>query len=172
MKKVTVILAIIMMFVMNNKNESIVIPNEAIRVRVIANSNSNYDLEAKENLRSDIEKKVYNLLTDTTSIDEARKVLTNNIKNIEIEVEENFKKQNYDNTFQVEYGLNYFPEKEFKGVIYQEGYYESLVVTIGKGEGNNWWCVLYPPLCLLDFEEETSDIEYQSFISEILNKYL
>lgn len=174
MKKVTVILAIIMMFVMNNKSvESIIIPNEAIRVRVIANSNSNYDLEVKENVRSDIEKKVYALLENITSIEKARDILISNIKNIEVEVEKSFEKQNYNNTFEVKYGLNYFPEKKFKGVIYEEGYYESLVITIGKGEGNNWWCVLYPPLCVLDFEEEEkTDIEYQSFVSEIINKYL
>ena len=172
MKQLTVVIAIIMLFIMNNNNESIIIPNEAIRVRVIANSNNTYDLEAKENLRQDLEKKIYSLLKDVTNIEEARKILTSNVKNIEIEVEENFKKQNYNNSYKVEYGLNYFPEKEFKGIIYQEGYYESLVVTIGRGEGNNWWCVLYPPLCLLDFDEETSDIEYKSFISEMINKYL
>lgn len=172
MKQLTVVIAIIMLFIMNNNNESIIIPNAAIRVRVIANSNNTYDLEAKENLRQDLEKKIYSLLKDITNIEEARKILTSNVKNIEIEVEENFKKQNYNNSYKVEYGLNYFPEKEFKGIIYQEGYYESLVVTIGRGEGNNWWCVLYPPLCLLDFDEEKSDIEYKSFISEMINKYL
>lgn len=173
MKRVTIILAIIMTLIINNNNEKIIIPNEAIRVRIIANSNSSYDLEVKENLRNEIEKKIYNLLKNITNIDEARKILINNIEDIEIEIEKNFNKQNYHNKFDVDYGLNYFPEKEFKGVIYKEGYYESLVVTIGNGEGNNWWCVLYPPLCALEFDEiNKSDIEYQSFISEIINKYL
>ncbi|MBO5376154.1 MAG: stage II sporulation protein R [Bacilli bacterium] len=173
MKRVTIILAIIMTLIINNNNEKIIIPNEAIRVRIIANSNSSYDLEVKENLRNEIEKKIYNLLKNITNIDEARKILINNIEDIEIEIEKNFNKQNYHNKFDVDYGLNYFPEKEFKGVIYKEGYYESLVVTIGNGEGNNWWCVLYPPLCALEFDETNkSDIEYQSFISEIINKYL
>ena len=68
-------------------------------------------------------------------------------------------------------GLNYFPEKEFKGITYDEGYYESLVITIGEGKGDNWWCVLFPPLCMLEAEEST-DVEYKSFVKEIVDKYI
>ena len=50
--------------------------------------------------------------------------------------------------------------------------YESLVITIGKGEGENFWCVLFPPLCLIEAEEENiSEVKYTSFIQEIINKY-
>ena len=67
---------------------------------------------------------------------------------------------------------NYFPQKEFKGVTYEEGYYESLVVTLGSGSGDNWWCVLFPPLCLLEAEEsEKDDVEYQFFVKELIDKY-
>ncbi len=52
--------------------------------------------------------------------------------------------------YNVNFGFNYFPDKEFNGVVYDEGYYESVLVTLGKGEGDNWWCVLFPPLCLLE----------------------
>ena len=67
--------------------------------------------------------------------------------------------------------MNYFPSKEYKGVKYEEGYYESLVITLGKGEGDNWWCVLFPPLCLIEGEEDT-EVEYKSIVMEILDKYL
>ena len=53
-------------------------------------------------------------------------------------------------------------------VEYKEGNYESLVITLGDGLGENYWCVLYPPLCLVE-QNNTSDIEYKSIISEILN---
>ena len=66
--------------------------------------------------------------------------------------------------------MNYFPEKEYKGIYYEEGEYESLVITLGNGIGENFWCILFPPLCLVD-EEETTDIEYTSIIKELINKY-
>jgi stage II sporulation protein R len=68
--------------------------------------------------------------------------------------------------------MNYFPRKEYKDVIYEEGEYESLVVEIGDAKGDNFWCVLFPPLCLLEGEEENKEsIKYTSFIKEIIDKY-
>ena len=72
--------------------------------------------------------------------------------------------------FTINYGLNYFPKKEFKGITYDAGYYESVVVTLGEGLGDNWWCVLFPPLCSLE-AEESSDVEYTTMTQEILKKY-
>ena len=82
------------------------------------------------------------------------------------------KKENSQTTFRINYGMNYFPEKEYKNVIYKEGNYESLVVTLGDGLGENFWCVLFPPLCLLEGEEEnTKDVEYHILVKDILKKY-
>ena len=51
---------------------------------------------------------------------------------------------------------------------YSEGMYESLVITLGAGEGDNFWCILFPPLCMID---ENEDYEYKSFFKEIFNKF-
>ena len=59
--------------------------------------------------------------------------------------------------------------KEYKQVKYKEGYYESIVITIGDGKGDNWWCVLFPNLCLVDLENNEK-IEYKSWVAEKLNK--
>ena len=66
----------------------------------------------------------------------------------------------------------YFPKKEYKGVEYNEGNYESLVITLGEGKGDNWWCVLFPPLCLIDAEEQTSDVEYKFLVKEIIKHFM
>ena len=173
MKKIIIIVAIIMFITTtnNNKTEEIIIPNEAIRVRIIAHTNEKQDIQAKESLKIDIEQLIYNLLKDVKDIEKARNIIKENIDNIDIEIRNNFQKQKYNQNYNINYGLNYFPEKKFKGIKYKEGYYESLVVTIGKGEGDNWWCVLYPPLCMLE-SEDIKDVEYKSFVSELLNKYL
>ena len=87
-------------------------------------------------------------------------------KDIKLVLDDN----NYALPFDINYGLNYFPKKEYKGTIYNEGYYESLVVTLGSGLGDNWWCVLFPPLCLIE-ASDSSNIEYTTLVSEVLNKY-
>ena len=79
--------------------------------------------------------------------------------------------QNMNLEFTIDYGMNYFPEKEYKGIVYEEGEYESLVITLGDGQGENFWCVLFPPLCLLDTNEVPKDIEYTSFVKELIDKY-
>ncbi|UKI29349.1 MAG: stage II sporulation protein R [Clostridium sp.] len=55
--------------------------------------------------------------------------------------------------------------------MYDGGYYNSLVVTLGDGDGDNWWCVLFPPLCLVQDNETTSDVEYKFFINRIIEKF-
>ena len=154
----------------NNKEDLIIIPNEAIRVRVIANSNDIEDIKVKEIIKEDINKSVDKILENTNSIDLAREKINNNIKNIHNIVEKRLKELNYNKDFHINYGFNYFPEKEFKGINYKDGYYESLVITLGEGDGPNYWCVLYPPLCLID---DTKNIkEYRLFIKDILDKYM
>ena len=174
MKKLVIVLAIIMIIIVNDYDSTtIIIPTEAIRVRVIANSNDNKDIEEKELLKEEIQPKIYNLLKDVTSIEEARNIIKSNLSNIDVEVKKSLKKQNSNQKYEINYGLNYFPEKNFKGVTYEEGYYESLVITLGEGKGDNWWCVLFPPLCMLEFHEvERSDIEYKTFVGEILDRYM
>lgn len=70
--------------------------------------------------------------------------------------------------YKINYGMNYFPSKSYRGIVYPSGKYESLVITLGSGFGDNWWCVLYPPLCLIDEDMDTSDVVYRSYIKDIL----
>ena len=89
----------------------------------------------------------------------------------EIIIELNKDKLNISVENNVSYGYNYFPRKVYKNIIYESGMYESLVITLGSGNGDNFWCVLFPPLCLLEENDTTSDVEYSFFVKELLNKY-
>ena len=149
-----------------------IIPDDAIRVRVIANSNSSYDQNIKIKVKDLVEDDMYNLLKDTKSLDEARKLINGNLDNLNSNIYTALRKENYNLPFTVNFGLNYFPKKEYKGITYDEGYYESLVVTLGEGLGDNWWCVLFPPLCLIEVDNEnTTDVEYTTMVKTIIDKY-
>ena len=143
--------------------ENELIPDDAIRIRVIAASDKKEDQELKFKIKNEVEKYLYEQLSNVDNINDAHIVIKNSLVNIDKIVKK------YTDYFNIKYGLNYFPEKEFKGIKYKDGEYQSLVITIGNGLGNNWWCVLFPPLCMI--EEDTTDVEYRSFIVDTLNKY-
>ena len=82
------------------------------------------------------------------------------LSNLDININKIFKDNKYNMEYTVDFGYNYFPEKKYRGLKYEEGYYESLVITIGEGKGDNWWCVLFPNLCLVDLENKTN-VEYK-----------
>jgi len=166
-----IISIILMLIIVNIKASSNIIPDNAIRLRVIANSNSEYDQNIKLKVKDQIQIDLYNLLKNTKGIEEARNIINNNLTNISNEVKKILEQENYNSPFTIDFGQNYFPEKKYKGITYDEGYYESLVVTLGSGEGDNWWCVLFPPLCLLE-AEESDEVEYKFFIQELIEKYL
>lgn len=172
MKKTMILIGLIIgiYIFIGYKFSDIEIPNEALRIRILANSNSDYDQQIKNNVKIEIQDYVYDLLKDTTDIDEARKIINSKLDNISSLTNMSLKKQNYNLPYSVNFGYNYFPEKVYKGITYDAGYYESLLITLGSGKGDNWWCVLFPPLCLLEAEEST-EIEYTTLVGELLKKY-
>ncbi len=163
MKKTLIILAILVITMSTLKTRAITIPKESIRFRVIANSNSKEDQMIKERVVSKLKNNLKSLKYTPKNINDTRQSIKDNLKVID----ETLKQEVKD--YSINYGYNYFPEKVYKGIYYEEGEYESLVITLGEGVGNNFWCVLFPPLCLIDENEE--EVEYTSFIKELINKY-
>lgn len=171
MKKIIIVLTITTIFLIYNevKEDKIVIPDTAIRLRVIPNSNSTIDQNMKVKVKDYLEENTYELLRNETDIEKARNLIQENIPILEKNISSIFEENNYNMSYSIDYGYNYFPEKEYRGTKYNEGYYESIVISIGKAEGDNWWCVLFPNLCLIDLEN-TEDTEYKSWVVETINK--
>ena len=174
MKKIIIVLLILTLaFIATNyENKEVIIPKDSIRFRVIASSDNKKDQENKKIIANNLKEDITNTLKDSKNIEESRLALKSNINEFKANIDETIKTNNINETYTINYGNNYFPEKVYKGVKYKEGDYESLVVTLGDGSGENFWCVLFPPLCLLEGEEiDSDDIEYSSFIKEVIDKY-
>lgn len=174
-KYILLILALISMFYVYTKTsaDETIIPDEAIRFRVIANSNTVYDQNIKIQVRNVVQNKIFQLLNGIDDIENTRAIMKENIVEINDLVKETLTKLNYDKDFKVKYGYNHFPKKKYKGITYEEGEYESLVIELGEANGDNFWCVLFPPLCLVEADEsEVTDAEYTFFVKELINKYL
>ena len=173
MKKIIILLLLIgifYVFIGDALAKKLVIPDNAIRIRIIPNSNSAFDQNIKLKVKDKLEITMYDLLKDAENSEEAEEIIKNNLDLVDKDVKKILSEENYNKGYEINFGENYFPEKEYKGVKYEEGYYESLLITLGKGEGDNWWCVLFPPLCLIEGEDNT-EVEYKSIVMEILDKY-
>lgn len=160
------------MFSVYNKAKSediVIIPDNSLRFRVIANSNSIDDYKTKTKVKNQLEKELVEILAPATTLLETKQLISDNLDYIDEIVASVLDSE--DIKYNINFGNNYFPKKVYKGVVYEAGNYDSLVITIGSGEGENWWCVLFPPLCLLENDENTSDVEYQFYISRIIDYF-
>ena len=169
-KKIFLILFLLLVINIYKQTDTIsIIPDSSIRLRVIPNSNTSVDQNIKNKVKKYLEENTYTLLEEVSDLKEARTLINANIENLDNDIGNIFKENNYDMSYKINFGYNYFPAKEYRNIKYKEGYYESIVITIGNGEGNNWWCFLFPNLCLVDLQNKT-DIEYKSWLIKQINK--
>ena len=166
-KKIFLILFLLLVINIYKQADTVsIIPDSSIRLRVIPNSNDSLDVNIKEQVKKYLEKDVYKLTKDSDSIEEARNIISSNIPYIEENINTIFLQNNYNLPFKVNYGDNFFPEKTYQGITYEEGMYESLAIYIGDAKGDNFWCVLFPNYCLVDTENNN----YKSYFKELFSK--
>lgn len=139
------------------QDEIQVIPDDAIRLRILANSDDDADQKLKEQVRDDVNEQITTWVEHITDIDEARQLIQDNIPSIDQTIQETLADANEAKEYSVEYDKNVtFPTKLYGNFLYPAGEYEAILITLGEGKGSNWWCVLFPPLCFLDFGSGTS----------------
>ncbi|AIF67854.1 stage II sporulation protein R [Terribacillus saccharophilus] len=136
------------------------IPDEAIRLRILANSNSDADQQLKRLIRDEVNAQINSWVKNMTDIEEARDLIEEQLPEIKKTVARVLNEQGKSQGFNVEYSDEIsFPAKLYGSYLYPAGQYEAVLITLGEGEGENWWCVLFPPLCFLDFSSGTSVAE-------------
>ncbi|ONK25079.1 stage II sporulation protein R [Bacillus sp. VT-16-64] len=128
-----------------------VIPQEAIRLRILANSDGHQDQEVKRSIRDAVNQEITTWVEHLTSIEEARRLIQSRLPEIEQIANRELEKSSIDYDAEVEFGNIQFPTKLYGNYLYPAGNYEAILITLGEGKGANWWCVLFPPLCFLDF---------------------
>ena len=149
-----------------------------IRLHVIANSDSEADQELKLKVRDEVISMVGDL-NEKKSIEQSRKWVKSQLDDIEGLAEEVIRENGCNYRASAELGVRWIPEKTYGDMYFPAGNYEALTITLGKGEGENWWCVLFPPLCLITGDEaeleemglESEDqIQVKSWLLEVLQK--
>ncbi|MFC0216414.1 stage II sporulation protein R [Paenibacillus chartarius] len=126
------------------------IPQEAIRLRILANSDSASDQWIKYKIRDAIVEQMNGWVTGPQTLDEARETIRGHLPELKALADDLLEKYGYDYEASVELGVVPFPTKMYGEQVYPAGDYEALRVSLGNAEGQNWWCVLFPPLCFVD----------------------
>lgn len=132
-------------------NQPVVIPDEAIRLRILANSDRSADQDVKRSIRDEVNTNMTEWVKDLTSIEEARRVIRSKLPEINRIAKAKLKEQQIDQSVSVSFQKASFPTKLYGNFVYPAGKYEAILITLGEGDGANWWCVLFPPLCFIDF---------------------
>ena len=140
---------------------------EFLRIHIRANSNSAADQEVKYAVKEEVVEFLTPRLTDAGGKDEAQKIVEESLPKI-VEIAENTLIKN-GFTYGARAGVKNekFPTRKYEDVTLSSGFYDALIIELGSGEGDNWWCVAYPPLC---FSGQGENYVYKSKLAEIWGK--
>ncbi|HAT4246999.1 TPA: stage II sporulation protein R [Clostridium perfringens] len=126
------------------------ISEKLIRFHVLANSDSDIDQDLKLRVKDEVLKYISPILNESQSLEESREILKREDKNIIKIAEDYIKSQGFDYTVETTLTRENFPVKEYGNIVLPQGEYEAYRILIGEGKGQNWWCVMFPPLCFID----------------------
>jgi len=121
-----------------------------IRLHVIANSDSPSDQELKLKVRDAVIATAAPFVSDLTDKDSSSAALMEHSADIIRAARQVIEQNGYDYDVSLSYGKYFFPVKRYANVVLPSGEYDALRIVIGEGEGKNWWCVMFPPLCLVN----------------------
>lgn len=122
--------------------------SDVLRLHILANSDSQQDQALKIKVRDAVLKQQYDVFDGASDITEAKQKISSNLNEIQSIAIETVKQNGYDYPVSVALEKTYFETRYYKDFTLPAGRYEALRIVIGDGKGHNWWCVMFPPLCL------------------------
>ena len=136
-----------------------------LRLHIRANSNSEIDQNIKYEIKDELVEFLTPYFCNVTSKNEAVGIV-NNLKEKMSEIcVEVLRKNGFNYSANVKINNEYFPTRTYSNTTLESGYYDAVIVELGSAEGDNWWCVMYPPLCFITRENQT-EITFKSKIVE------
>ncbi len=135
-----------------------------IRLHVVANSDSPEDQMIKKQVRNEI----ILAMEGHTDLEAARKYIDSHLTDMEYTAEEVVSRYGAEYGAKAERKITFIPEKSYEDLTLPAGNYEALRITLGEGKGQNWWCVIFPQLCLIGEEAGGEKLILKSKIKELL----
>ena len=142
--------------------------NEYLRIHIRANSNLDIDQDIKYKVKDSVVDFLTPIISTCQTKKDFEEKLKENLTNIECITNNILAQNNFDYKASARVNNEYFPTRTYDNLTLENGYYDALIIELGKAQGNNWWCVVYPPLCFLN---SNANYVYKSRIIEIIKKY-
>ncbi len=127
-----------------------------LRLHIIANSDTELDQNLKLSVRDRLLKESKQWFSTTEQKTDAEAILQHHLREIAAIAENELNKHNCDQPVKVELCRSTFPQKQYEDFTLPSGDYDALRVIIGEGQGQNWWCVMFPPLCIPSASAESA----------------
>ena len=142
--------------------------NDYLRIHVRANSNSESDQKVKYEVKDEVVKFITPYVAECVTKEAAIEVMKGILPQIEEVCKSALKERGYDYGARASVRSEEFPTRVYGDLTLEAGVYDALIVELGTGKGDNWWCVIYPPLC---FTSATTNVSYRSAIYDIIRKF-
>ena len=146
------------------------ISNAVFRLHVLANSDSEEDQSLKIKVRDELLKYMNSISSNCTTKEEAISVAESHKEEFQKIAENTIKENGYDYSVKINIGNFYFPTKNYGDISLPAGLYDALRVEIGEAKGQNWWCVMFPPLCFVDVTSGVVPEESKEIMEENLSE--
>lgn len=146
--------------------------NEVLRIHIRANSNEQDDQSVKYKVKAKVVEYITPLLINATDKQKATKIINDNLSNISNIASQVLKSEGFDYLASSTISREYFPTRSYDGVTFCNGEYDALIINLGSAKGDNWWCLVYPPLCFVaDYDLTSNNIIYRSKLMEIIRAF-
>lgn len=158
-------------FVLGNDWMQPSIASKILRFHVLANSDSTADQSVKEKVRDAVGIYLQPLLQESGSLEETKAIVDENMEDIILVAKQTLEENGYEYDVRAHITRTDFPEKTYGAYTFPKGEYEALQIVIGEGEGQNWWCVLYPNMCFRGSVFEVIEEEAGEALREVLSPW-
>lgn len=145
--------------------------SEILRIHIRANSNEHIDQSVKYQVKDAVISAMLPILTDCKSKTEAEQKMQENFFIIENAANKVLMANGFSYTAKARLAREEFPARAYGSAVYDAGFYDALILELGEAKGDNWWCVVYPPLCFLQ-TNNASEVKYTSKLAELVKEIL
>ena len=160
-------LVLVLLFCPINSESSV----QYLRIHIRANSNSYADKSVKYKVKDAVVEELIPLVSEIESFEEAKKVIEANFGFIEGVADRVLEENDFTYKTHAKIDNEYFPTRTYEDVTLEEGNYDALILELGSGEGNNWWCIVFPAFCFTK-TKNSDNIVYISRIWEIIKSVI
>ena len=141
-----------------------------LRIHIKANSNVNVDQNVKFEIKDLIVGEFASKICTSASKQDVVEIVKKSVVDLKKKCDELLRKRGFNYSATINIVNEFFPSRKYDNTVLESGYYDAVVVNLGEGVGDNWWCVMYPPLCFVNKNENITQIKYKSVVCKWWNK--